>query len=295
MIKILITATLLSPLFAQSQNVGIGTSTPAHKLDVVGDINLTGSIVTDGVAAQQNQVLMTDNNGTMIWGNLNGYKNYETFSTVTTANWTVPAGVTKIFVEVWGAGGGASCSGGGGGGGYINAYFTVIPTEIISYTVGNNGSGVICGSTTANNGSPSSVTVQGTTITALGGGGSYNYSGTGNWLGRGGSASVSPSSFKNWFSIAGEDGQPNQINFIQPNASTIWETTLCGRGGNAGNTKQTGATGGFVIFNVTAATIVKYITTGLAKAPGGGGSGNVDRGAIYAGAPGADGRVIFHY
>jgi hypothetical protein len=62
--------------------------------------------------------------------------------------WTVPAGVTQITVEAWGAGGGGGGSNsnnsggsGGGGGGYSMKTFTVTQNQSISFTVGTGGSG----------------------------------------------------------------------------------------------------------------------------------------------------------
>lgn len=286
---------LIVPLFSIGQNVGIGTNSPQHKLDVVGDINLTGALRANGTAGQPNQILMTNSGGVSSWVNLNEYKEFQTFTLQGTASWTVPEGITKIVVEVWGAGGGGSCTSGGGGGAYITGYFTVSPGSSISYTIGNNGSGVGCGTTVANNGGASTVTVGSTTITAGGGSGNYAYSSSGNWLGRGGVFSVSPASFKNWLGIPGQDGKPNKVSFTVPSAGTIWETTECGDGGNAGNTTHTGGGGGYTIFNVTSPSMVKYITTGIAHTPGGGGCANADRGSAYYGAPGADGMVIFHF
>lgn len=76
----------------------------------------------------------------------------------------VPAGVTSLSVQCWGAGGGGggsnelltlvslgSAGGGGGGGAYNqgNVVVTSIPTNVrISYTVGQGGLGGSYGSTT---------------------------------------------------------------------------------------------------------------------------------------------------
>ena len=39
-----------------TQNVGIGTTTPEHELDVTGDISATGSLISDGGEVQMNSV-----------------------------------------------------------------------------------------------------------------------------------------------------------------------------------------------------------------------------------------------
>jgi hypothetical protein len=67
--------------------------------------------------------------------------------------WTVPAGVTSIQVQVWGGGGGGGnaqgsfsfpfflrgCGGGGGGGGYSKSVVTVVPGATYPVSVGTGG------------------------------------------------------------------------------------------------------------------------------------------------------------
>jgi hypothetical protein len=59
-----------------------------------------------------------------------------------TYNWVAPPNVTRVCVEVWGAGGSGAignnpfCGGGGGGGGYGYQCFTVIPLTTYSVVVG---------------------------------------------------------------------------------------------------------------------------------------------------------------
>lgn len=82
----------------------------------------------------------------------------EIWSVAGTYSWTVPAGVSRVLAEVWGAGGGgggansgsvASAGAGGGGGGYARKYFSVTPGQIIPIIIGAGGtrgiSGVIHG------------------------------------------------------------------------------------------------------------------------------------------------------
>jgi hypothetical protein len=67
-----------------------------------------------------------------------------------TATWTVPENVDRIYVEIWGAGGGGGSSsnvganywddgGGGGSGGYVRAILNVIPEENLEMIVGIGG------------------------------------------------------------------------------------------------------------------------------------------------------------
>lgn len=97
------------------------------------------------------------------------------FTTPGTTNFNVPAGVTSVEVQIWGAGGGASGrnttlsqgGGGGGGGGYRGGRFAVSGGSI-SVTVGNGGAG---GGNAANGGpgGNSSITYGGIVIVANGG------------------------------------------------------------------------------------------------------------------------------
>jgi hypothetical protein len=63
-------------------------------------------------------------------------------------SWTVPAGVTSIYVKMWGAGGGGGSYGGwsqgspGGGGGHTRGIITVTPGQVIAMVVGQGGRAV---------------------------------------------------------------------------------------------------------------------------------------------------------
>lgn len=61
------------------------------------------------------------------------------FSNPTVQTFTVPAGVTSITAEMWGAGGGGK-TGLGGGGGYAKGDIAVTPGQILTITVGEGGS-----------------------------------------------------------------------------------------------------------------------------------------------------------
>ena len=103
-------------LFSLAQNVGIGTLTPGEKLDVNGNVNVQGNVKVNGVSGTDGQVLMTNNTGATVWSDLCDFKNIASFTQ--NGTWTIPAGVTKIMIELWGGGGGGA-AGGGGGGTYI--------------------------------------------------------------------------------------------------------------------------------------------------------------------------------
>ncbi|HNJ89535.1 MAG TPA: hypothetical protein PLT99_08670, partial [Chitinophagales bacterium] len=62
---------------------------------------------------------------------------------------TVPDGVTTIFIEVVGAGGsgGYNGTGGGGGGGYASGNYSVTPGQVIAIAVGSPGVSPMVGTT----------------------------------------------------------------------------------------------------------------------------------------------------
>ncbi|MBN3521453.1 hypothetical protein JYB62_15690, partial [Algoriphagus lutimaris] len=67
----------------------------------------------------------------------------QTITTPGSGTFTVPAGVTSITVEVWGAGGSGGTKsgsngtvGGGGGGAYSSSVITVTPGQVINFNVG---------------------------------------------------------------------------------------------------------------------------------------------------------------
>lgn len=90
-----------------------------------------------------------------------------TFST----NFNVPAGITTVFVRVWGAGGGGSgdTGGSGGGGGYAEGMVSVTPLDSIAVVVGLGGGGGVVQPTNGFGGGSSSF--GGTLVSASGGGG----------------------------------------------------------------------------------------------------------------------------
>ena len=179
-----------------------------------------------------------------------GFSNFQVFDA--SGNYTVPPGVTKIMIEIWGgggAGGGTSGSGIGGSGGGAGAYgkeiFGVNAGNNIVVSVGAGGSGVVDANGTSGGGSSSNAL-----ITASGGTGGLR----GNGGGGGGNSSAA-------FNIIGGTGS-NGSNANFP-----------GSGGSAGQ-GGSGAPGG----------------GNAGTSPGGGGSGTGIDGT--AGGNGANGRVV---
>lgn len=176
-------------------NVGIGTTAPATTLEV------NGSARVDNLAGTGDRIVYADASGNLIVANTGNNK--QTFSyTGANQTFTVPTGITKFNVKLWGAGGGGETPNGGfgGAGGYINGILTV-PGGTTSLTIivgqggvsnaGNTGTyGGGGGGSTANSnasgsgGGRSAIQLAGADIVTAGGGGggteaNYGYSGGG--------------------------------------------------------------------------------------------------------------------
>lgn len=274
--KLFFTVTLLlvihSLLF--SQNVGIGNPAPAEKLDVNGNINLTGTIKANGVSGQPGEVLRTNNSGILEWGSLCQYENTYTIgftSSGAVQQWTVPDTVIKVVVEFWGGGGrghtgntSLAYGAGGGGGSYCRVLLNVTPGSTISMVVGGgggNGSLVASGQETTVNYGPYSYFAFGGLV-----GDSYG--------GNGGSFTGN-NPLKNWVGVNGEAGHVNSIRFDQASATNFVKTWMLGRGGNGGNTSNTSGPGGTFSLNLTT-FLAEYDVKGKnGLTPGGGGSGSL--------------------
>jgi hypothetical protein len=152
----------------QTGNVGIGTTAPTAKLDVIGSVKISDG--SQGVG----KVLTSDASGNATWQNASAtgvvFSNMQVYATAGTFTFTIPVGVTKIMVEVWGAGAGGSCSNNyaGGGGGYGKGIYTVTPSSNYVVIVGAGG----IGGTLGTNGGSSSL---GSLISANGGSGSSGF------------------------------------------------------------------------------------------------------------------------
>ena len=169
-------------------------------------------------------------------------------------NYTIPAGVTAVNVQIWGSGGS-----GAGGGGYSTKTFNVTPSDLISYNIGAGAAAAAAGSN-GNNGNITTAThgASGTSMTANGGTKGNANSPTG---GTGGSATGGSTN------ISGASGGAGA-------------TSTGGNGGNGGNTTTTGGAGqtnanGFI-----------------GTVPGGGGGGGEKGASSTSGGAGGNGQII---
>ena len=194
----------------------------------------------------------------------------------------VPAGVTSITVQAWGAGGSGGGSsnagflsarggGGGGGGAYATATFAVIPGGSLPVVVGTGGTGVSGDSGTS--GSFSTITGYTGIIYAAGGsGGVANKSGGEPAGGSGGTVATSKGT-----PIAGGNG-------VDGDSGAFIRSGAGGAGANSG-----GAGGS----SVTSGTSDGK----LGLQPGGGGSGSRTSGSggYQTGGNGGNGKVIISW
>jgi hypothetical protein len=280
--------------FRGNGRVGIANPAPEYPLDVNGDINTTGALRVNGNAGTNGQVLKSNGNGTMNWDNPCGYNNFVTLVSISSSTWTVPAGVTRILIEAWGAGGGGNILAGGGGGSYIKAHFTVNPGDVVNYSTGDGGGGAV--SATATGGTSTVCIVGSATITAGGGSGALFLSATNGQGGVGGGFSTS-AGFNNYRGLVGGSGKSTERSYYQFNATTFYESGKAGRGGNAPENPDSGGDGQTYVYNTTGSTLVfRNGNSSTGKLPGGGGASGLQYGTTtIGGGNGADGIIIIHY
>jgi parallel beta-helix repeat protein len=211
-----------------------------------------------------------------------------TFTTTGAGNWTAPAGVSSLTVEVWGGGGrggsitsGSSevAGGGGGGGGYSKSVITVTPGQSYAYFVGA-GSGTtspgqdsyfINASTLMAKGGNSAAD---NSLTAATGGSSTTGAGTTKYSG-GNGASGSTGSNR-----AGGGGSSAGTGANGTAATNATGATAPTGGGNGGNGKASPSGNG---------------TGGTAPGGGGGGAYRSSGSTTYTGGSGANGQVRLTY
>ena len=295
---------------AISQNVGIGvTGTPSEKLDVNGNLNVSGTIKANGTDGTAGQVLMKNNSGALSWGDVGDFKNVATFTDTSTLNinWNVPSGVTKIWVELWG-GGGAGLFTGGGGGGYMSLLFTVTPAQSILVTVGKAGRdvpNVQPSFTSAQGGGDSRIDISSQYYIASGGSGGFTstvFSFPQYTPGIGGgyitSVSATTSPRGPFYAQSGENGglYRNEYNYYG-SSTQYFRLTYYGDGGAAANTANYNARGAYeentVITTTGSATRTLHNPARPGTFPGGGGGGGPQ--LVNDGRSGANGLVLIHY
>jgi hypothetical protein len=288
--------------FRSNGNVGFGIATPEERVDVDGNVNISnGTIKVNGMAGQPGQMLMTNNNGYLQWMDKNEYKNFIEFTDIGVGTWIVPAGITKILVECWGAGGGGNAYAGGGGGGYVQVVLSVVPASVLSFVIGGGGAGASSGNATTGGDTYVTMPLLPVNVIARGGRGATSFlSGTTIYAGGGiGGGYLNPSTppLSNITGQVGQKGKGNRVEYYQGPSGNLIKTEFGGNGGDGANSVNTGGLGLTTIANITTNTIIRYEGAVNALAiSGGGGAGN-DGGTagIFLGGNGGGGKIIIHY
>lgn len=201
------------------------------------------------------------------WSSFSAVHGAQTYATPGTYTLVVPAGVTRVFAQVWGGGGGAgsgtvagASGSGAGGGGYSEKLCTVSPGDSIPVTVGGAGTG----SSGAFNGTAGGSSSFGSFNSATGGGfGSYSAGG--------GQATVGGAG-------VGSGGDLNETGQTGGTGSVPLAGT--GQGGGGGGAFCTSSTG------------ASFATGGQGASPGGGGGGGANS---NNGGAGGNGLVIVRW
>lgn len=281
-------------------NVGIGTSVPSERLDVNGNMNVAGQLKLNSNAGTSGQVLMKDGSNNPMWADLSNYKYLAAYNCTNTAltpntsncpyTWTVPAGVTSIYLEAWSGGGGGSTISGGGGGGYMAFQSAVTPGASVSLTIGAGG--FLNGFGNGVPGGATSVTINGAVYSITGGGGGVYADPNGNTMAvtcasGGGILTAGGALINHIISVYGDPGHATKVGFTQVAATEWARTTTFGDGGDPAMLPGTGQKGGYRLLSTTYNILVASASGGP---PGVGGASDTQ-----GGRPGIGGAVIIHY
>ncbi|NOT52455.1 MAG: hypothetical protein HOP10_14390 [Chitinophagaceae bacterium] len=293
-----VTISLIVILNCSGQNVGVGTITPAEKLDVNGNINLSGQLKVNNNAGAANQVLMKDASNNLVWGDLSEFKNLRVFDCSSIAFsagssncadvFNIPAGVTSILVECWGGGGGGSTLTGGGGGGYISAKLTVTPLSSATLTIGAGGN---YGSGNGISGGNTSFVISGITLQANGGDGGFGGDPTVTFLpiGQATGGGFAVTGITNQFiGFYGSPGGLSKLSFMTASATDFAKIVNYGDGGDAALLPGSGSKGGYRMVSISVNQAIYATSFGIQ--PGGGGGADI-AGGFY----GRGGRIIVRW
>lgn len=261
---------------AWSQNVGINKSNPTQPLDVNGNVNIDGKLMTSSVAGKSGQVLMTNAAGGTAWGNVPDFKNVIQYAS--SGTFVIPDTVTKVMIEAWGGGGGGAAGGGGGGGGYATTVIAVTPNTNINITaIGTGGTGAT-GVATATDGGATSVSYSGNTV-------AYGIGGSGATAVRPGyGAGIFTTAGLSYAQKPGQNGSGNQVSFQQKNATTFVVVRKYGDGGAVYPAYAVKSEGQTVVSNESNSAVIESYPPMDTSRPGGGGGGGTSQ--SKGGAPG---------
>lgn len=272
-----------------SQNVGIGTNTPSERLDINGNLNVSGNLKVNGVSGQSGQVLTTNSQGQTVWlGGNTEYKNM--VGIYQNGVWNVPAGVTTVMIEMWGGGGGGAAGGGGASSTYLRLLnYSVSTGNSFTITIGAGGAGAISSGAFATDGGNTIIVFSQNNFTYT------SYGGTGGKpSGPGSTTSIGGTSATNYFSMNSNSGQATTESYFQLTTTEFARATSYGNGGNSSFLNIGCGKGGFTSINTTNSIYIKKLFGTVGSGPGAGGGGGEDSQGNF-GAAGAKGYVIIWY
>lgn len=295
-----------------AQNVGVGNANPAEKLDVTGNMRISGEIKPGGNSGTNGQVLRSNGAGGMSWAYTDQFKNQVSFTDTTIQNisWVVPAEVSRVWVEAWG-GGGAGLDAGGGGGAYISVVVNVTPGQQFAFTVGKGAKDdPATNGQYYTNGYGTDTKVQtplGEVYYAAGGGGAWRTTitfpvykpGEGGGLAGGNTNPGQPRG--NVFAIAGQPGGTFRKEYQSIGSNQYFLFHHYGNGGVAGNAATYNSPGQVLQYSVIitppSTTVSHHSSARGGIFPGGGGGGGTDVVAetLFNVRSGANGMVLVHY
>jgi len=290
---------LFATLNGATQSVGINKTNPTEALDVNGNINLNGTIKANGAQGTPGQVLTSTGAG-VVWNNMsNEFKNvrqyYTTGTTPTIFNFTVPAGVTRVMVELWGGGGGGGAGSGGSSGNYLAIVRDIAPGTTVSMiiTPGLKGFGGRNGFTPSfnrlpENGGTTTVVINGTSFSATGGPLGAVYVGESNFP----SYTTPPANFST-YNVRGQSGRNTEIIalYFPTNDATQFDRLVkSGNGGSAYGFEGLGGIGATSYKYTSDIRQLSDVTN--ASGFGSGGGGGRDDPSAYRGGSGSHGLVV---
>lgn len=270
-----------------AQNVGVNNPNPTEALDVTGNINVTGKLMTNGIQPNADQVLTTNAAGQMAWmDKKNNYKNSKYFETLgVPVIFEVPTTAKDLLIEIWGAGGGGSQGGGGGAGGYILIYMPTNPGQL-EINTGLGGTG-FNGTDPATGGGSSTVSIPQANfwfpIASANGGNSATE------IHNGSGGAILTINTTNMVYYYGQSGQKNNTDYQQINTNIFYKKIKYGNGGLAQGQNQKGGEGATAFFNNNNVLMdTNYAAQGFGVGEGGGGG-------YEFGSGGGKGRVIVYW
>jgi hypothetical protein len=273
-------------------NVGIGTTNPTAKLEVAGTLK-----IADGTQAAD-RVLTSDAAGNASWqsiGSKAGYKYCKQITGTGPGNFTVPVGVTEVMVELWGAGSGGVTSTntisfvapvyyfGGTSGGYASTTQTVVPGNILSYTVGGGSTDNVY-TVTISDGGSTTINFAGGNLVALGGKGHIAFAA------KPGQSQSGTSTLTNFYTLYGNPGGFPTFKGEQTSSTDFWRIRYSGDGGRAAGMINSPVQRGAVYYFLNGPYQYDHSeNANIDNYPGSGGASDED------GNSGGDGMILIWY